>query len=122
VPPPVSARTEPESVKASSTPAASSHEAHFAWPLNGRILAGFGTVPDGGHNDGISIAAPRGTPISAVDAGTVAYSGNELRGYGNLILIKHADGSRLKLGGDRTEYAGDARADGTQCRDNHYRD
>jgi murein DD-endopeptidase MepM/ murein hydrolase activator NlpD len=44
------------------------------------------------HNDGINIGAPRGAPVQAADAGVVAYTGNELRGYGNLILIKHADG------------------------------
>jgi murein DD-endopeptidase MepM/ murein hydrolase activator NlpD len=60
--------------------------------LNGRILAGYGAGPDGSRNDGISIAAPRGAPIAAIEAGTVAYAGNELRGYGNLILIKHTDG------------------------------
>jgi murein DD-endopeptidase MepM/ murein hydrolase activator NlpD len=47
---------------------------------------------DGSRYDGISIAAPRGAPIAAIEAGTVAYAGNELRGYGNLILVKHADG------------------------------
>ena len=46
----------------------------------------------GGRNDGINIAAPRGTPVRAVEGGVVAYSGNELRGYGNLVLIKHPDG------------------------------
>jgi murein DD-endopeptidase MepM/ murein hydrolase activator NlpD len=85
-------RTEPETAKANPAPAALPHGAHFAWPLNGRILAGYGTAANGSHNDGISIAAPRGTPIAAIEAGTVAYAGNELRGYGNLILVKHADG------------------------------
>jgi murein DD-endopeptidase MepM/ murein hydrolase activator NlpD len=91
-PPPVRARTESETAKADPLPAALSHGARFAWPLNGRILAGYGAAPDGSRNDGISIEAPRGTPIAAIEAGTVAYAGNELRGYGNLILIKHADG------------------------------
>jgi murein DD-endopeptidase MepM/ murein hydrolase activator NlpD len=90
---PVHMPTEPESAKADPAAlAASPHRGHFAWPLNGRILAGYGVSPSGGRNDGISIAAPRGAPIAAIEAGTVAYTGNELRGYGNLILIKHADG------------------------------
>ena len=46
----------------------------------------------GRRNDGINIAAPRGAPVRAVDGGIVAYAGNQLRGYGNLVLIKHPDG------------------------------
>ena len=91
-PPSVRVRTEPEAVRANPAPAALRHGAYFPWPLNGRILAGYGVAPDGSRNDGISIAAPRGAPIAAIEAGIVAYAGNELRGYGNLILIKHADG------------------------------
>jgi murein DD-endopeptidase MepM/ murein hydrolase activator NlpD len=64
----------------------------FVWPVRGHILAGYGAGPDGTHNDGINIAAPRGAPVQAVDAGVVAYAGNELRGYGNLLLIKHPGG------------------------------
>jgi murein DD-endopeptidase MepM/ murein hydrolase activator NlpD len=64
----------------------------FLWPVRGRVLASYGTRADGTHNDGINIGAPRGAAVQAVDAGIVAYTGNELRGYGNLILIKHANG------------------------------
>jgi murein DD-endopeptidase MepM/ murein hydrolase activator NlpD len=64
----------------------------FLWPVHGRVLAGYGSGPDGTHNDGINIAAPRGAPVEATDAGVVAYSGNELRGYGNLLLVKHPNG------------------------------
>jgi murein DD-endopeptidase MepM/ murein hydrolase activator NlpD len=64
----------------------------FIWPVHGRILSGYGNSAGGIHNDGINIAAPQGTPVLAADAGVVAYAGNELRGYGNLVLIKHADG------------------------------
>jgi murein DD-endopeptidase MepM/ murein hydrolase activator NlpD len=62
------------------------------WPVRGHVLAGYGSGPDGTHNDGINIAAPRGAAVEAADAGVVAYAGNELRGYGNLILVKHANG------------------------------
>jgi len=65
---------------------------HFAWPVRGHVLAGYGVAAGGKHNDGINIAAPRGTSVNAVDAGTIAYAGNELRGYGNLVLVKHANG------------------------------
>jgi len=64
----------------------------FVWPVEGRVIARYGAGPGGTHNDGVNIAAPTGTPVLAADAGTVAYAGNELRGYGNLILIKHANG------------------------------
>lgn len=66
--------------------------ARFTWPLRGRIIAGFGPAGKGLHNDGINIAAPAGTQIRAADNGVVAYAGNELKGFGNLLLIKHADG------------------------------
>lgn len=64
----------------------------FVWPVRGRILEGFGRAPNGTHNQGINIAAPPGTPIRAAGGGVVAYVGNELRGYGNLILIRHPEG------------------------------
>ncbi|HEX3954497.1 MAG TPA: M23 family metallopeptidase [Stellaceae bacterium] len=68
------------------------HGGHFPWPVRGHVLAGYGVAAGGAHNDGINIAAPKGAPISAVDGGVVAYAGNELKGYGNLVLIKHPDG------------------------------
>ena len=64
----------------------------FAWPLSGHIIADYGSTASGGRNDGINIAAPSGTPIHAAAAGQISYAGNELRGYGNLVLIKHDGG------------------------------
>ena len=64
----------------------------FRWPLKGRIIRGFGKRPDGTRNEGINIAAPTGTQVHASEAGVVAYAGNELKGYGNLILVRHDDG------------------------------
>ena len=64
----------------------------FLWPVRGRLIKGFGSKKGGLHNDGINIAAPRGTPVRAAENGVVAYVGNELRGFGNLILLKHAGG------------------------------
>lgn len=68
----------------------------FSWPLppgsGGQIVAGFGPAGKGLHNDGINIAVAQGTEVRAADNGVVAYAGNELRGFGNLLLIKHADG------------------------------
>jgi murein DD-endopeptidase MepM/ murein hydrolase activator NlpD len=64
----------------------------LAWPVRGKVVSGFGPKEKGLQNDGINIVAPSGTPIVAAESGIVAYAGNELRGFGNLVLIKHADG------------------------------
>ena len=64
----------------------------FTWPLAGPVILPFGNVGGGERNDGINIAASEGTPIHAAASGTVTYVGNELRGYGNLVLIQHNDG------------------------------
>lgn len=64
----------------------------FLWPVRGRVIATYGTTAQGTHNDGINIAAAAGTPVLAADAGEVAYAGNELKGYGNLVLVKHDNG------------------------------
>ena len=80
-PPPPPASPLPTSIKG------------FVWPVRGEILATFGPqAAKGQNNDGINIAAAKGTPILAAEAGVVAYVGNELKGFGNLVLIKHADG------------------------------
>lgn len=63
----------------------------FRWPVKGRVIAEFGARPDGGHNDGIDVAVPQGTAVKAAENGVVAYAGNELKGYGNLVLIRHAN-------------------------------
>jgi murein DD-endopeptidase MepM/ murein hydrolase activator NlpD len=64
----------------------------FRWPVRGRVIAGFGPKPNGLQNDGIDVAVPSGTPVKAAEDGTVAYAGNELKGYGNLVLIRHSNG------------------------------
>ena len=64
----------------------------FIWPVEGRIVSDFGPKGGGRFNDGINIAAPAGTSVRAADGGTVAYAGNELRGFGNMLLIKHPGG------------------------------
>ena len=60
----------------------------FRWPARGRIIQGFKT----GGNDGINIAVPEGTSVKAAESGVVAYAGSELKGYGNLVLIRHPNG------------------------------
>jgi murein DD-endopeptidase MepM/ murein hydrolase activator NlpD len=64
----------------------------FRWPVRGRVIAGFGPKPNGLQNDGINLAVPEGTPVKAAEDGVVAYAGNELKGYGNLVLVRHSNG------------------------------
>jgi murein DD-endopeptidase MepM/ murein hydrolase activator NlpD len=73
---------------AAEQPSAAHGGTEVVWPVN----EAFGAGPDGTRNDGINIAAAKGAAIEAADDGIVAYAGNELRGYGNLILIKHPNG------------------------------
>jgi murein DD-endopeptidase MepM/ murein hydrolase activator NlpD len=63
----------------------------FHWPVKGRILSAYGRKPNGQQNDGINVSVPEGTPVRAAEDGVVAYAGNELKGFGNLVLIRHAD-------------------------------
>jgi murein DD-endopeptidase MepM/ murein hydrolase activator NlpD len=62
--------------------------AEFRWPARGRVISGFGSA----GNEGINIAVPEGTPVKAAETGTVAYAGSEVKGYGNLVLIRHDNG------------------------------
>jgi murein DD-endopeptidase MepM/ murein hydrolase activator NlpD len=62
------------------------------WPVRGRVIAGFGPKTNGQQNDGINIAVPEGTEVKAAEDGVVAYAGNELKGYGNLVLVRHTSG------------------------------
>ncbi|MGZ8996996.1 MAG: peptidoglycan DD-metalloendopeptidase family protein [Rhodospirillales bacterium] len=64
----------------------------FIWPVEGKVVSTFGPKTRGRRNDGINIATTRGAPVRAVENGVVAYAGNELRGFGNMILIKHQTG------------------------------
>ena len=65
---------------------------HFSWPVRGTIVSKFGPKSGGLYNDGINIKAKEGLDVKASEDGVVAYVGNELKGYGNLIIVKHAGG------------------------------
>jgi murein DD-endopeptidase MepM/ murein hydrolase activator NlpD len=64
----------------------------FRWPVRGKVITGYGAKTNGKANDGINLAVPEGTPVKAAEDGVVAYSGNELKGYGNLVLVRHSNG------------------------------
>ena len=87
-------------------PAADSDKPEFRWPARGRVIGGFKS----GGNDGINIALPEGTAVKAADGGVVAYAGSELKGYGNLVLIRHPNGfvSAYANNGDIQVKRGDA--------------
>jgi murein DD-endopeptidase MepM/ murein hydrolase activator NlpD len=65
---------------------------NFRWPVRGRIISKYGSKPGGTRNEGINIAVPEGTSVRAAESGVIAYAGNELKGYGNLVLIRHDGG------------------------------
>jgi murein DD-endopeptidase MepM/ murein hydrolase activator NlpD len=69
-----------------------SNNGPFRWPVRGRVISKFGSKPNNTKNEGINIAVPEGTAVRAAEAGVVAYAGNELKGYGNLVLIRHQNG------------------------------
>jgi murein DD-endopeptidase MepM/ murein hydrolase activator NlpD len=99
--PPQSARLAHATTKVENPPAAESpakaSEATgalptFRWPVRGKVITSYGAKTNGKSNDGINLAVPEGTPVKAAEDGVVAYSGNELKGYGNLVLVRHSNG------------------------------
>jgi murein DD-endopeptidase MepM/ murein hydrolase activator NlpD len=64
----------------------------FVWPVRGEILAAFGVQDVDRRNDGVDIRSPLGTAVHAAAAGEVVYAGDQVPGFGNLVLVKHADG------------------------------
>jgi murein DD-endopeptidase MepM/ murein hydrolase activator NlpD len=82
--------TKPEAKVAAIQQAAP--EQKFRWPARGRVIANFNHSGQGVKNDGINIAVPLGSDIAAAESGVVAYAGSELKGYGNLVLLRHDNG------------------------------
>ena len=91
-----SATTQVEEKPAAEFPVKSSEATGalptFRWPVRGKVITGYGAKTNGKANDGINVAVPEGTPVKAAEDGVVAYSGNELKGYGNLVLVRHSNG------------------------------
>jgi murein DD-endopeptidase MepM/ murein hydrolase activator NlpD len=86
------AKHEPEPPKHATKADVTSAMPTFRWPVRGRVIAAFGPRPSGAQNDGINVSVPEGTPIKAAEDGVVAYAGNELKTYGNLVLVRHSNG------------------------------
>jgi murein DD-endopeptidase MepM/ murein hydrolase activator NlpD len=93
----VAATVEPRSkgtevASAAGAAGAAGPGAKFRWPVKGKVIASFGPRTDGTHNDGVNVAVPQGTEVHAAEQGVVAYAGSELKGYGNLVLLRHESG------------------------------
>jgi murein DD-endopeptidase MepM/ murein hydrolase activator NlpD len=92
----VAQTTNIEEAQATDTPVKASEATGalptFRWPVRGKVIAGYGAKTNGKANDGINVAVPEGTPVKAAEDGVVAYSGNELKNYGNLVLVRHSNG------------------------------
>jgi murein DD-endopeptidase MepM/ murein hydrolase activator NlpD len=82
----------PGEAKPSATAELTGAVPSFRWPVRGRVIANFGQKVNGAPNDGINLAVPEGTSVKAAEEGVVAYAGNELKGYGNLVLVRHSNG------------------------------
>ncbi|MDP1618621.1 LysM peptidoglycan-binding domain-containing protein [Phenylobacterium sp.] len=93
---PTPAPTAPAIVPSTRTPADAQvselGRGRFVWPLRGDILSTFGPKGTGQRNDGVNIRARSGEAVRASAAGDVVYAGDQVPGFGNLVLIKHADG------------------------------
>lgn len=92
-PPPSTARPIIESSAApTEAEIIASGKGKFAWPVRGEIMSSFGLKGTGQRNDGLDIRAAQGTPVLSAADGEVAYAGNQVQTFGNLVLVKHADG------------------------------
>jgi murein DD-endopeptidase MepM/ murein hydrolase activator NlpD len=86
------AAAAPTRVPTASGARATGAASGFAWPLAGEVIDGFGPKSGGRRNDGVNIAARAGDPVRAAADGLVIYAGDDLAGYGALILVKHEGG------------------------------
>ncbi|MES2984986.1 MAG: M23 family metallopeptidase [Pseudomonadota bacterium] len=66
--------------------------ASWQWPVQGTVTQRYGKQSDGTANEGITIAAAEGTPIRAAQGGEVAFVGQDTKNYGNIVILRHADG------------------------------
>ena len=81
----------PLSKASQSVPVPATPPARMIWPVNGKVVSSYGTS-GGQKNDGIDIAAAKGTPVKAAEGGKVVYAGGEVARMGNLLLIEHSGG------------------------------
>jgi len=89
---PKAANTGVAEVDTTSKAPARTGISEFRWPVQGRVVSKFGEHGSNGANEGIDISVPEGTAVKAAENGVVIYAGSEISTYGNLVLIRHADG------------------------------
>lgn len=85
-------QTNPEIASSRMVAPVMTGNVHFIKPVAGQVISGYGPKEDGLHNDGINIRAAKGDAVRAAEQGIVAYQGNQIEGYGNMVLIRHANG------------------------------
>jgi murein DD-endopeptidase MepM/ murein hydrolase activator NlpD len=85
-------RAAPAPVEAPKPQAEQADASSFRWPAQGKVINGFGGRSASGPNDGINISVPEGTPVRAAEGGTVIHADDALKGYGKLVLVRHANG------------------------------
>jgi murein DD-endopeptidase MepM/ murein hydrolase activator NlpD len=90
--PPRAAAPKPGVAPKPAPAAATGPAPPFGWPVDGRIISGFGPKPGGRFNDGVNLKASQGAAVRSAGDGTVAYAGDAIPGFGNLVLITHANG------------------------------
>jgi murein DD-endopeptidase MepM/ murein hydrolase activator NlpD len=93
---PATAATAPAAAAETAAPAPlpppPAFNGRFMVPVEGRLISRFGPKAGGRRNDGINVRASAGSPIRAAADGVVIYAGDGIEGFGNLVLLKHADG------------------------------
>ena len=82
----------PQATPLTDAQVAAAAHGRFMWPVRGDIVSHFGPQGVGRRNDGVDIKAAQGTVVKAAAPGEVVYAGDQVPGFGNLVLIKHADG------------------------------
>jgi len=90
--PPSSATTAAVVAGTGTPPRIAAAPGKFTWPLQGPVVSGFGRKPGGGQNDGVNIGSAKGAPVRASADGMVAYEGDGIKSYGNLVLVRHGGG------------------------------
>ena len=90
--PPAYVSSRPAEAPVSQAAMVSAGIGRFIWPVKGQILSNFGVTGVGRRNDGVDIAAAAGTEVRASASGEVVYAGDQVPGFGNLVLVKHAAG------------------------------
>lgn len=78
--------------QAAKVDVAAAGKGRFIWPVRGEIISSFGAMGVGRRNDGIDIKSAQGTAVKAAAAGEVVYAGDQVPGFGNLVLVKHPEG------------------------------